>query len=112
MNNYEGLSVNKAIKMVRARNGHRKQQKGRVEGLISLLAATPSAWLMTDLQEELESYIEKTNDISVGLQYLMLQDNGEEGIGQYERDMAAMREEDADLITCARAAMVNAQSQR
>ena len=52
-----------------------------------------------DLQEELESNIEKTSDISADLRYLMLQDIGKEGIGQYEQDMAAMGEEDEDLIT-------------
>ena len=63
--------------------------------------------LTTDLQEELENFIEKTRDLSAGLQYLMLQDNGEEGIWQYEWDMAAMVEDNADLITCVRAAVVN-----
>ena len=60
-----------------------------------------------DLQEELESNIEKTSDISADLRYLMLQDIGKEGIGQYEQDMAAMGEEDEDLITHTRAAMAN-----
>ena len=63
------MSKNWGTKMVR---GHRKQCKGGGEGLIGLLDAAPSARLATDLQEELESYIDKTNDISAGLQYLML----------------------------------------
>ena len=81
--------------MVRAHKGHKKQQKGRVEELISLLEATPSTRLMTDLQEELESYIDKLNNISADLQYLTHLDSGKEGIAQYKRDMAAMGEEAA-----------------
>ena len=33
MENYEGLSVNRSIKTVRAHKGHRKQCKGQVEEL-------------------------------------------------------------------------------
>ena len=66
---------------------------GRVEGLISLLEATPSARFTTNLKEELENYIYKTSDIAAGLQYLMLHNNGDEGIGKYERDMAVMGED-------------------
>ena len=37
---------------------------------------------MTDLQEELENFIDKTNSIAAGLQYLMLHDNGDNRIGK------------------------------
>ena len=67
MKRYDRLSMNKAIKTVRAHKGHKKQHMGRVEGFISLLDATPSGRLMTDLQEELEHYKDKTEDIAAGL---------------------------------------------
>ena len=105
MDSYNGLSVNRAIKTVRAHKGHRKQCMQWVEGLISLLEGPPSVRLNTDLQTEIESYINQTNDIAAGLQYLMLTDNVEERIGKYKREMANLGTEDAVLITRARVAM-------
>ena len=103
MENYEGLSVNRATKTVRAHKGHREQRSGRVQVLICLLKDAPSARLAMDLQEELEYYIDKTNDISAGLQCLIMHDNSKEGLGKYRDEKTGMGEEDTDLILRAKA---------
>ena len=109
MDSYLVLSVNMAIKTVGAHKGHRKQRMQQVEGLISLLEATPSARLTTDLQTKFENYLDKTNNIAAGLQYIMLHDNGKDRIGKYDRkrEMLTMGTEDAELITMARASMAS-----
>ena len=95
MEEYAGLSVSKAIKTVRAHKGHRRQS-GKINSFTECHAVSP---LTANLQEELENYIDKANDITTWLQYLMLQDNGEDSVAAYKRDIAAMGKEDTELIT-------------
>ena len=79
---------------------------GRVHGVISHLEANPSVQLNTDLQREVENFIDKTNDTLAGLQYLTLHKTMDDGIEKYEREMAALRQKDGDLMTSGRAAIL------
>ena len=86
------MSLNKAIKTVRAHKGQRKQRMSRVEGLASLLESDPSPRESAELKREIKSFIDKSNDIAAGLQYLILHETSDEGIEKYEREMHTLRE--------------------
>ena len=83
-----------------------KQRMQRVEGLVSLLEANPSSRGNVELRKEIENYIDKSNNIAAGLQYLILQETTDEGIEKYECEMQALDQKDGDLVTHARAAML------
>ena len=84
---YANLLLNKAIKTVHAHKEHRKQRMHRVEGLVGLLEANPLPRGSAELKKEIENFIDKSNDITAGLQYLILHKNSDKGIERYEKEM-------------------------
>ena len=78
----------------------------RVEGLVGLLEADPSPRGSTELKKEIENFIYKSNDVTAGLQYLILHENSEEGKERYEREMQTLGEEDTNIVTHARRTML------
>ena len=96
------MSLNKAIKTVRAHKGQRKQRMSRVQGLVGLQEANPSPRGSAELKREIENFIDKSNDIAAGLQYLILHETTNKGIEKYEKEMHTLGEEDADIVIHAR----------
>lgn len=59
-----------------------------------------------ELKKEIKNFIDKSNNIAAGLQYLILHETTDKGVEKYKREMQALGQEDGHCVTRVRAAML------